>query len=232
MPSELTRRTFLGTAGTLAAVAGTATAAETVAAGPGAKPIKVIGIGCSLRKGKTTAAAVQICLDAIHAADPGIEVELIELASLSLPAQVAAGVPLEPGQKDDFPTLIPKLNDPQVAGIVIGTPVYIGNMSSLCKALLERCMAFRKNNFALANKVAGVIAVGGGRNGGQEQTIRSVHTALMSQQMILVGDAPPTAHWGGAVWNNKDDISGDEIGLATVKNLGKRVAEIARRMTK
>jgi len=223
MASELTRRTFLGTAGTLAAAG--ATAAE-------AKPLKVIGICTSPRKGKTTSTALGICLEAVKTADPGIEVELIELGEMSIPAQVAAGLPLEPGQKDDFPALVPKLSDPQVAGIVLGSPVYFGNMSALCKAFLDRCMTFRKNNFALANKVAGVLAVGGGRNGGQEQTIRSIHTSLMSQQMILVGDAPPTAHWGGTVWNIKDDIAHDEFGISTVKNLGKRVAEVARKLAK
>ena len=72
---------------------------------------------------------------------------------------LAAGVPLEPGERDDFPTLIPKLSDPAVAGIIIGSPVYFGNMSSLCKAFLERLMVFRKDNYALSNVVAGVSFV-------------------------------------------------------------------------
>lgn len=232
MATEVTRRNFLGTAGSLAA-AGTATAvAQGTAAAAEAKPIKIIGLACSFRRGKTTAAAVQICLDAAKAADPGIETELIDLAALSIPGQVAAGLPLEPGQKDDFPALAAKITDPLVAGIIVGSPVYFGNMSSLCKAFLERCMVCRKNNFALGNKVAGVLAVGGGRNGGQELTVRSVQASLMSQQMIVVGDAPPTSHWGGTVQSTKDDIMGDEVGLATVKNLGKRVAEVARRLAK
>jgi hypothetical protein len=46
--------------------------------------------------------------------------------------------------------------------------------------------------------------------------------------MILVGDGKPTAHWGATVWNNgKDDITQDEQGMATLKNLGRRVAEVA-----
>ncbi|MCA9427340.1 MAG: flavodoxin family protein, partial [Candidatus Omnitrophica bacterium] len=93
---------------------------------------------------------------------------------------------------------------------------------------LERCIAFRKNNFSLSGKVAGVLAVGGNRNGGQELTIRSVQAALMSHQVLLVGDGLPTAHWGGTLWNmSDDDITQDEIGLATAKNLGRRVAAVA-----
>ena len=74
-----------------------------------------------------------------------------------------------------------------MAGIILGTPVYFGDMSSLCKAFLERWHLFRKT-FALANKVGGAIAVGAGRNGGQEHTLRSVQVAMMGQQMIVVGD--------------------------------------------
>jgi len=150
---------------------------------------------------------------------------------MAIPGELAAGVPLAKGQKDDFPSLVPKLSDPKVAGIIIGTPVYFGDMTSLCKAFLDRGIAFRKKDFALGGKVAGVVAVGGCRNGGQELTIRSVQTALMSQQMILVGDAPPTAHIGATVWNSgKGDVTADEFGMATAKNLGRRVAEVALRL--
>ncbi len=231
MADDLTRRGFLGAgvgvAGTVVAAAAVVQAAESK---PGtAAPIKILGIATSYRKGKTTATAVQAALDAAKAFNPaGIEIEFIDLAEMKINGSVAAGIPLEPGQKDDFPALAPKLSDPRVAGIILGTPVYFGDMSSLCKAFLERWHMFRKT-FALANKVGGVLAVGAGRNGGQEHTLRSVQVAMMAQQMILVGDGKPTAHCGGTLWNNaKDDIAKDEMGMATAKNLGRHVAEVAQ----
>ena len=117
-----------------------------------------------------------------------------------------------------------------MAGIIVGTPVYFSGMSSLAKAFLDQCMAMRKNNFALSGKVAGVLAVGGVRNGGQELAIESVQAALLCQEMILVGDGRPTAHTGATLWNQGDDISKDEFGLATARNLGRRVAEVAARL--
>jgi len=196
-----------------------------------ANKIKIIGICCSPRKGKTTAVSLGVCLAAAKDADPRIETELIELAGRAIPGEPAAGVPLAPGQKDEFPRLVPMLSDAKVGGIIIGTPVYFGNMTFLCKAFLDRCIVFRKNKFALANKVAGVLAVGACRNGGQEITIQSVQAALMSQQMILVGDAPPTAHIGATVWSGgKKDVTEDTFGMSTAKNLGKRVAEVALRL--
>lgn len=53
---------------------------------------------------------------------------------------------------------------------------------------------------------------------------------MMCQEMVVVGDARPTAHTGATVWSNKDDISQDEFGLGTAKNLGRRVAEVALKM--
>jgi multimeric flavodoxin WrbA len=237
MPSEVTRRRFLeatGSAALLGAGATVAIAEEKVAAT--SRAIKVLGICCSPRKGKTTSAALRVCLDAVKGTDNRIEVELIELAGLKIPGEVAAGVALAPGERDDFPELAPKLSDPTVAGIILGTPVYFGNMSSLCKAFLDRWIVFHKE-MQLANKVGGVLAVGGGRNAGLELTIRSVQVALMSQQMIVVGDAPPTGHWGGTVWGGNPAVNAGSVpditrddGIATVKNLGRRVAEIALRL--
>jgi multimeric flavodoxin WrbA len=233
MRRNVTRRGFLGAAGAAAAasaVAGAVQGAEAQAAAP-PKKLKILAIGCSPKADSSTAAALQVCLDAARAVDPDhIEVELIKLAGLRINGNLAAGIPLEPGERDDFPTLVPKLSDPAVAGIIIGSPVYFGNMSSLCKAFLERLMVFRKDGFTLSNKVAGVLAVGGARNGGQELTIKSIQTSLFSQEMIVVGETRPTAHFGPGVWNNKDfgEVTKDEVGMAAVKALGRRVAEVAR----
>ena len=235
MKSQVTRRTFIGTAGTLAAAGtGTTLAADSLAAdSPDAaegKPVKVLGICCSPRPGKSTATALKVCLAA--AEEAGVEVELIELAGRQIPGDVAAGVPLAEGQRDDFPELAPRISDPAVAGIILGTPVYFGNMSSLCKSLLDRFNVFRRN-FALSNKVGGVLSVGGSRNGGQELTLRSVQTALMGQEMIIVGDARPTSHCGATLWSGAPGgVTNDEAGLNTAKNLGRRVAEVALRVAR
>ncbi|MBM4019451.1 MAG: flavodoxin family protein [Planctomycetes bacterium] len=202
----------------------TARAGETAGAAP-TKPVRILGISASPRKGKTTAAALKVALDAAQAAGPAVEVELVELAGMNIPVFD----PAAPGSAD-FDKLAAKLTAPGVAGVIVGTPVYFSGMSSLCKAFLDQCMAFRKNNFALRNKVAGVVAVGGVRNGGQELAIESVQAALFCQEMVIVGDGRPTAHTGATLLNTGDDISADEFGLSTARNLGRRVAEVALQM--
>ena len=229
----ISRRDFvkssMAASAAMATVAATSTASDKgrhVAAQ--AKHVKIIGICCSPRKAKTTAASLRVCLEATKEVASNIDTELIELADLRIEGSLAAGIPLAPDQKDDFAQLIPKLSDPAVGGIIIGTPVYFGSMTSLCKAFLDRCIAFRKNNFALSNKVAGVLAVGAARNGGQELTIQSVQAALLCQEMIIVGDARPGARIGATVWNDgKGDVTNDEFGMASAKNLGRRVAQVS-----
>ncbi len=195
--------------------------------------IRILGVSCSPRAGKTTAAALTVCLDAAREAAPDrIETELIELAGLQLHGDAAAGIPIPEKHRDDFPALATRLADPAVGGIVIGTPVYMGGTTALGKAFLDRWTQFRKDGFTLRNKVGACLAVGGSRNGGQELAVISVLVAMMYQEMVLVGSAQPYAHFGAAVLNDgKDSVAGDEVGLGMARAVGKRVADVAVRIS-
>lgn len=224
MAQQVSRRTFLGAAGAAAAAGAMGEGAE--AAEAKGKGVKIVALACSPRPGKTTAAGLKVALEAAEAAGPNVETELIELAGLTIPVFD----PAAPGSAD-FEKVAAKLTAPQVAGIIVGTPVYFGNMTSLAKAFLDQCMVLRKKGLALSGKVAGVLAVGGVRNGGQELAIQSVQAALMCQEMVVVGDGRPTAHFGATLVNpGTDDISGDEFGVKTARNLGRHVAQVARKM--
>ena len=232
MENDQTRREFLTAAGVAiaAGAVGYAQAAGAAPAGAGAdKPmpnpadtVKIIAVSCSPRKGKSTATALAAALDGAKEAGPRVAVELVELAGLAIDGGLAVGLPPAPGQKDDFPAVAAKLTDPAVRGIIIGTPVYFSGMSYLCKAFMDRWMAFRKD-YALADKVAGVLACGSARNGGQEVTIRSVQDALFCHDMIVVGAGRPTSRFGAVVWANGDD----KDSAANARNLGLRVAKVA-----
>lgn len=222
MNHNVTRRSFLTAAGAAALAATSSTAALAANAASG-KILKIIGVSCSPRRGMTTATAVQTALDAAKSTNARIEVEFIDLGGLA----IGGWSPTPP--QDDFTSLLPKLQDPAVAGLIIGSPSYFRSLSALTKAFIERCAPLREPKMLLDGKPLGVIATGAFRNGGQELVIEQIQTAMLCFGMIPVGGRPP-AFQGGTLLSTKDDISGDELGLGTARNTGLRVADLALRL--
>jgi len=220
MSPKVDRRSFIKTAGTIA-VAG-------LASTPGfaeENRTLILGVSCSPRKGKTTATSIQVALDAAKGVSPKIEAKLIDLGGM----QIAGWQPPVQGVKteDDFELILPALKAPNLAGIIIGTPVYFRNMSSLCAAFLERLAVLRQPQLLLANKAVGVLSVGAYRNGGQELAIQQIQAAMLCHEVMIVG-GKPGAHQGATLWNAyNDDIMKDEFGIDSAKKLGIRVAEAA-----
>jgi multimeric flavodoxin WrbA len=194
--------------------------------------MKIIGISASARKNKSTHFLLEQCLnEARRTAETlgkNLDIELINLAPLKFNGCIACGECTKGvlcSQEDDFQPLISKLADPEVVGIIMATPVYMGCMSAQAKAFIDRTVLFRRNGFMFKNKLGGAIAVGGSRNGGQELTIQAVHAGMMIHDMIIVGDGD---HFGGAAWgNHPDGYENDATGISTAKNLGKRMSEVA-----
>jgi len=193
--------------------------------------MKIVGICCSPRKEKTTRYALDTCLKAVTDAFPQVSTVLIDLAEKEVGACKACGQCMKKlgcSQNDDFNELIPILSDPDIGGLIVATPVYMGAMSGQCKAFMDRCVMFRRNGFLFGDKVGGVIAVGGFRNGGQEAAIQGMHAVMLVQDMIVVGDGKPGAHFGGTLWSgHPEGIERDDAGLETVRSLGRRVTEVA-----
>jgi len=224
----MNRRKFMTK--TLAAGAAVSISSATANAGD-RKSVKILGISCSPRKGKTTATAVQAALDAAKKVDRRIEVELLDLGGLEISGWAGGAKPNEAQQiTDDFDLILPKLRDPNVGGWIIGSPSYFRSMSALCKAFLERLAVLRSPKLLLADKPVGVLAVGAYRNGGQELVIEQIQAAMLCHEVMVVG-GKPGAHQGATLWNAyKDDITKDEFGMDTARKLGIRVAEATLRL--
>lgn len=219
----MNRRKFIASS---IATGAAATLASTTAKAADKKSVKILGVSCSPRKGKTTATAVQAALDAAKQVDPRIEVELIDLGGMQIAG--SSGTSSQPA--DDFDKILSKFKDPLPDGLIIGSPSYFRTMSALCKAFLERLAVLRSPKLLLADKVVGVLAVGAYRNGGQELVISQIQAAMLCHEAVIVG-GKPGAHQGATLWNAyNDDITKDEFGMATAKQLGIRVAEAALRL--
>ncbi len=195
----------------------------------------IIGVCCSPRPRESTYAAMSACLAAARETG-GVTTRLIELAGKTVGPCLACGICKEGlicGIDDDFSEFIEAFQDPAFAGLIVGTPVYFGMMTAQCKALLDRSVLFRRNGWMLRDKVGGVLAVGRVRNGGQELTIQAVRTAMLCHDMICVSDGQPTAHFGATLWSGSEGgVTADKEGLETARNLGRRVADVVKRLAR
>ncbi len=219
----MNRRKFMS--GSLAAGV-TATLVSESAESAQSGSLRIVGVSCSPRKGKTTATAVKAALAAAQTVDSRIRTELIDLGGMEISGFSAVAKPTT----DDFDSVLPMLTDPIPDGLIIGSPSYFRSMSALCKAFLERLAVLRKPKLMLADVPAGVLAVGAYRNGGQELVIEQVQSVLLCHEVMIVG-GKPGAHQGATLWNfANDDITRDEFGMDTARKLGIRVAEAAIRL--
>jgi multimeric flavodoxin WrbA len=140
---NMDRRGFLTTG--LAAGAGVISAGASAAGEQSSGKFRIIGISCSPRKGKTTATAVQIALDAAKTVDSRIQTQLVDLGGMNISGWNGGAKPDNAElPQDDFDLMVlPILRDPVPDGLIIGSPSYFRSMSSLCKAFLERLAALR-----------------------------------------------------------------------------------------
>ena len=131
--SYMNRRLFLGAAAaSVAALPGFVNAA-----GPAAGSVKIIGIVGSLRKGKSTYKAMDLALESAKKVSPAIATEIIELSGLNLDPYIAVGSKSS-DRPDDFPGVREKLVAPDVFGILMCSPVYMGIVSSPLKQLFDK----------------------------------------------------------------------------------------------
>ena len=109
-------------------------------------------------------------------------------------------------------------------GIVLATPVYFGDRSSVANKLLQVSAMWN----LLQGKVFGMASVGAKRNGGQETcNIYSIMDAL-NQGALAVGNGPPTSQYGGtAVGGGKNHVFEDLWGLRSAVGVGTKVAHVA-----
>jgi NAD(P)H dehydrogenase (quinone) len=110
--------------------------------------------------------------------------------------------------------------------IIVGSPVYFGNMSGEVKTFLDNWTlkfdVFRDRK--MRNKVGGAFATGGSASNGKEVTILTLLGAMLINQMIVVSGG---GGFGASATTGPDSPGVDEKEMAEARDLGKRVAEIA-----
>jgi len=186
------------------------------------------------RNGATEALAREVCkgVDSID----GMSARLRSVPQVSAVTEsVEAAVP------NSGPPYATNVDLEECAGLVMGSPSNFGNMAASLKYFLDGTVGDWFRGIAVG-KPAGVFASTGSLHGGQETTLISMSIPLLHHGMIVVGlpyseEALSTTTSGGTpygpthvTWNrNHDVLSEEEKQLA--RALGKRVADIAKRLT-
>jgi multimeric flavodoxin WrbA len=177
--------------------------------------VVVLGVCGSPRIGGATSRLVRSAL--LGAEDvEGTRTRFVNLAPLRIAGCdrcadcIAAGGCLI---EDDMTRLYPLLLEADA--IILGSPVYWGSPSALCKAFMERVAGFGLTEKQLRWKVGGAIAAGGSRNGGQETTQIAIHAWFHSNDMIPVGITAPVTQWGPTSSGGLglDDVESDRFEL-------------------
>lgn len=175
-----------------------------------------------------------------HGGNSGLSNSEIALAS-ALWSAIQLGAEVEYISLKDFlarpsPERIKKLKEKLIEadGIILSTPVYFGDRSSLSQDLVELIRNDEKLKNQLAGKVYTGIAVGAKRNGGQETTLVYQLMDMINLGFLGVGnDSDTTSQYGGT--GHAGDIgtmAKDKYGLETSMGAGRRLTRIATMLAK
>lgn len=109
--------------------------------------------------------------------------------------------------------------------ILLGSPVYVGGMTSSLKAFIERaCIVSRANGQPFKRKIgASIVAV---RRNGALETFNSINNFFTISEMIVVG----SSYWNQGIGKDKGDVLNDEEGIKTMKTLAENIIWTAGRL--
>ncbi len=111
--------------------------------------------------------------------------------------------------------------------IILGSPVYVTDVSAEMKALIDRaCLVSRANDNFLRRKVgAAVIAV---RRGGATHAFDTINHFFTIAEMIVVG----SCYWNFAFGRQIGEVTKDEEGLLTMKVLGENMSWLLKKIAR
>lgn len=115
----------------------------------------------------------------------------------------------------------------QYDGIVIGSPCYLAGVSGAIKTFLDTTWSLRGQ---LDGKVGAAFAAERHMAGGAEQTLRSIHDAMLVHGMTIIGGGEGAPF--GAVALVPSDESGETLSEDgnVASTLGRRVAELVKKL--
>jgi multimeric flavodoxin WrbA len=193
----------------------------------GENKLKVVAFNGSARKDGNTAILVRAVLSELE--KEGIGTELVQLAGRKILGCGACykcftNKDHRCARKTDFINeCIAKME--AADGIILASPTYFADLTSELKALIDRAgMVARANAQMFQRKVgAAVVAV---RRAGAIHAFDSINHFFYISGMIV----PGSSYWNIGIGRNIGDVESDAEGLDTMRNLGRNMAWLLRKL--
>ncbi|MBF0594628.1 MAG: flavodoxin family protein [Candidatus Omnitrophica bacterium] len=189
--------------------------------------MKVLAINGSARRDGNTAILIEAVFHELR--KEGIATEMIQLAGRPLRGCMACyGCFRNKNgrcvvEEDRFNECLEKMKTAD--GIILGSPVYVADVSAEMKALIDRaCLVSRANGSFLRRKIgAAVMAV---RRGGAIHGLDTMNHFFGISEMMTVG----SSYWNFAVGREIGEVKNDEEGMNTMKVLGENMAWLLKKV--
>lgn len=207
--------------------------------------MKILAINGSHRKGRNTATLLRTVLD--EAAALGASTELLELSDLNIKFCTSCNKCLSRSQcsitDDDMAIVGNKLL--QADGILLGSPVYWVNVTTLMKNFMDRSRYLHIYKNLLDGKVGAAVTTSGLLYGGQETTLKVMEYYLQLQGLYVVDSRDPnevikTVMAAGSLMEGvKDDkmifrsnAIDDDLLVTSCKQLARNMVKLIRQLKK
>jgi multimeric flavodoxin WrbA len=189
--------------------------------------MRVVAFNGSARKDGNTAALINLVFEELR--KEGIETEMVQLAGRKVQGCIACYKCFE--NKDNRCSVTDDIVNECIGkmlgaeGMLLGSPTYFADVSASMKALIERAgMVARANGNMFARKAgAPVVAV---RRAGAAHVLSSINYFFLIGEMVI----PGSSYWNLAIGREKGEVMGDEEGVKTMRDLGRNMAWLLKKI--
>ncbi|UCE55121.1 MAG: flavodoxin family protein [Desulfobacterales bacterium] len=189
--------------------------------------MKIVAFNGSARKDGNTTILVREIFQKL--AQQGFETELVQLSGKKIKACLACYQCFENKNQhcniedDELNACIDKMLAAE--GIILASPTYIADVTSVMKALIERAgMVSRANNNMFRRKVTAAVSVASWA--GAIHTFDSLNHFFLIGEMIVVG----SSNWNLGFGREKGQVLQDLKALETMQTLGRNMAWLLKKV--
>ncbi len=174
--------------------------------------MRALAINGSHRGGKNTATMLKLVLHELESG--GVSTELVELSELRISFCRACNRCLRKTECSIQDDDVPRVGEAMRAAdaIVIGSPVYFGNVTGMLKTFMDRTRWMHMKENLLDGKLGAALTHAGLRNGGQEMTQLLMERYLqhLGLQVVEARDPRSGVYNLGPMGTLFEGLEGDE----------------------